>query len=97
MSEAGYSARNLFRLIKRQYGTVPVIQIPRRQHNMRARYRDILDTPEGKALTKQRQAVERAFSRLKGQRSLNNVTTRGLRKVTLNYYLSILAVQAIWT
>ncbi|MCH8870542.1 MAG: transposase [Chloroflexi bacterium] len=94
MADAGYSAKHLFRLIKRQYRAIPVIQIPKRQPNMRARYGDILDTPEGKALAKQRQAVERAFSRLKGQRSLNSVTTRGLRKVTLHCYLSLIAMQS---
>ena len=55
---------------------------------------EILTKPEGKALAKQRQAVERCFSRLKGQRSPNNITTRGLRKVTLHCYLSLIAMQA---
>lgn len=53
--------------------------------------------PEYKALYSQRQSVERAFSRLKGQRSLNHITTRGLRKVTLHCYLSLIAIQAIGT
>ena len=55
---------------------------------------EILTTPEGKALAKQRQAVERCFSRLKGKRSLNHVSTRGLRKVTAHCYLSLIAMQA---
>jgi hypothetical protein len=46
------------------------------------------------ALYSQRQAVERAFGRLKGQRSLNDVKVRRLRKVTLHCYLSLIAMQA---
>ena len=38
--------------------------------------------------------MERAFSRLKGQRSLNHITVRKLRKVTLQRYLSLIAMQA---
>ena len=48
----------------------------------------------GQALAKQRRVVERCFSRLKGQRSLNHITTRGLGKVTLHCYLSLVAMQA---
>lgn len=54
-----------------------------------------MDTPEYKALAKQRQAVERVFSRLKYQRSLNHITVRGLRKVTAHCYLSLIAIQAV--
>jgi len=50
--------------------------------------------PEHKALRKQRQAMEREFSRLKGQRSLNHITVRGWRKVTAHCYLSLIAMQA---
>ena len=51
-------------------------------------------SPEWKALYSQRQAVERAFSRLKGQRSLNHITVRRRRKVTVHCYLSLIAMQA---
>ena len=51
-------------------------------------------SPEWKAVYKQRQAVERAFSRLKGQRSLNHITVRRRRKVTAHCYLSLIAMQA---
>ena len=33
-------------------------------------------------------------SRLKGQRSLNHITVRGLRKVTVHCYLSLIVLQA---
>ncbi|MDA0988781.1 MAG: transposase [Chloroflexi bacterium] len=51
--------------------------------------------PSWKALYSQRQAVERAFSRLKGQRSLNHIRVRGIRKVTVHCYLSLMALQAL--
>ena len=54
-----------------------------------------MKTPEWKALLKQRTAVERVFSRLKGQRSLNHITVRGWRKVTVHCYLSLIAMQAV--
>ena len=47
------------------------------------------------SLYKQRQAAERAFSRLKGQRSLNHIRVRGLRKVTAHCYLSVIALQVV--
>ena len=86
--------RKFMRHVKRQYRAIPIVNIPKHYTKFRAMYADILDSPEGKALSKQRQAVERAFSRLKGQRSLNSVTTRGLRKVTLHCYLSMISMQA---
>ena len=52
-------------------------------------------SPEWKALYKQRQAVERAFSRLKGQRALNRITVRQRRKVTVHCYLSLIVMQAV--
>jgi transposase len=54
----------------------------------------VQNTLEGKSLYRQRQAVERAFSRLKGQRSLSHITVRRLRKVTAHCYLSLIAMQA---
>ena len=52
------------------------------------------ETPGFGVLRKQRQAVERAFSRLKGQRSLNHITVRGKWKVTAHCYLALIAMQA---
>ncbi len=46
-------------------------------------------------LYKQRQAVECAFSRLKGQRSLNHIRVRGLKKVTAHCYMSVIAMQVV--
>ena len=50
--------------------------------------------PEWTALYKYRQAVERTFSRLRGQRSLNHITVRRLRKVTAHCYLSLIPMLA---
>ena len=44
--------------------------------------------------TKQREAVERAFLRLKGQRALNHITVWRRRNVTVHCYLSLIAMQA---
>ena len=49
--------------------------------------------PEFKALYRLRPAVERVFSRLKGQRALNNIIVRSKRKVTAHCYLSLIAYQ----
>ena len=53
------------------------------------------NTVSWKALYGQRTAVERAFSRLKGQRSLNHITVRGKQKVTAHCYLALIAMQAV--
>ena len=50
-------------------------------------------TEEWAALYRLRGAVERAFSRLKGQRALNKITVRRKGKVTLHCYLSEIAMQ----
>ncbi|MBI4295038.1 MAG: transposase [Chloroflexi bacterium] len=50
-------------------------------------------SPEWKAVFRTRGAVERTFSRLKGQRALNRVTVRRLPKLTVHCYLSLLAMQ----
>jgi hypothetical protein len=63
-------------LIHRQYRAIPVIDIPSNQKKALATYADQLTLPESAALKKQRTAVERVFSRLKGRRSLNRVTVR---------------------
>ena len=94
MADAGYSSKHFLKLVHRQYRATPVVQINPSHKRLKERWGPILKTPEGKALAKQRQAVERVFSRLKGQRSLNHITTQGLRKVTAHCYLSLIAMQA---
>lgn len=93
MAGAGYSGTRLFQLIRRQYDATPIIQVNRSHRKKLAREYQAEQTPEWKALYKQRQAVERAFSRLKVQRALNKITVRGLAKVTVHCYLSIMVLQ----
>ena len=79
LAAKGYSGRPLFVTIHRQYGARPIIDILPGHKKLLAEMGEERKTPEWKALYKQRQAVERAFSRLKGQRSLNHIRVRGLR------------------
>ncbi len=94
MADAGYSSRQLNHHVRRQYNTKPIIKVNKGHKRLMSEFRDAMNEPWWKALYNQRQGVERAFSRLKGQRSLNHVTTRGWRKVTLHCYLALLAMQA---
>ena len=94
LADAGYSSMALHRLIKWQYWAKPVIDLHPQHKRLRQRSGDFYQSVEWKAVYKQRQAVERAFSRLKGQRSLNHITVRRRRKVTVHCYLSLIAMQA---
>lgn len=94
MGDKGYSSQELRDLIHRQYRAMPVIDIPSNQKKALAKYAEQLILPEYAALRRQRGAIERVNSRLKGQRSLNQITTRGLRKVTVHCYLALIAMQA---
>jgi len=94
MADAGYSSKDLFALIRRQYRAEPVIQVNKSHKKLIERFGVWENAETWKALFGQRTAVERAFSRLKGQRSLNHITVRGLRKVTVHCYLALIAMQA---
>ena len=95
LADAGYSSAALHRLIVRQYTATPVIDLNPKHKRGRTRNDGFYRSPEWKALYKQRQSVERAFSRLKGQRALNKIRVRGLRKVTVHSYLALIAMQAV--
>ena len=92
MADMGYSSKELFRLVRRQYRTQPVIDVNPTHKALRRREADSYKTPEWKALCKQSTAVERAYSRLKGDRSLNDIKVRPWRKVTLHCYRSLIAM-----
>ena len=81
---AGYSNKNLFALVRRQYRAEPIIMVNRTHKKLVERFGIWQKTVTWGALYSQRQDFERVFSRLKGQRSLNNITVRGLSKVTLH-------------
>jgi len=93
LADQGYSGRPLFGLIRRQYKAEPIIQV--NKAHKRLALAEPQWSPEWTALYKQRQSVERSFSRLKGQRSLNHIRVRGLRKVTAHCYLALISMQAV--
>jgi transposase len=94
MADKGYSSKAFLALVHRQYRSTPVVDLHPSHKRLRETHGETMATPEWKALYRQRQSVERAFSRLKGQRSLNHIRVRRLRKVTLHCYLSLIALQA---
>ena len=95
MADAGYCGRKFFALVKRQYRAIPIVQIPPSYKRLRQELGAAVNSAEYKALLKQRQAVERCFSRLKGQRALNKIRVRGRWRVTVHCYLSLIALQAV--
>ena len=64
MADAGSSSKDLFRLLRRQYRTKPVIEINAGQKCLLAHEADSYRTPQWKALYKQRTGVERAYFHL---------------------------------
>ncbi len=94
MADKGYSGKALLNLIRWQYSSMPVVDIHPTHKRLLKEWAETYKTPEYRALSRQRTSVERAFSRLKGQRSLNHIRVRGLRKVTVHCYLSLIAMQA---
>ena len=77
-----------------QWAAEPVIDLHPTHRALREHVGEWYRSPEWKAIYKQRQAVERSFSRLKGQRALNRITVRRRRKVTAHCYLSLISMQA---
>ena len=95
MADKGYSGRPLYGHVRKQYGAEPIIQVNPGHRKLMAQIGMWEKTETWKTLYKQRQSVERAFSRLKGQRSLNNITVRRRMKVTLHCYLALIVMQAL--
>jgi len=89
IADAGYSSTKLRQAIKGRYHAKPIIKA-----NPTHKAAKEPETAAFRALYSQRQAAERVFSRLKGQRSLNYITVRGRSKVTAHCYLSLIALQA---
>ena len=94
MADKGYSGAKLYATVKKRYRTQPIIDPNVRHKRFAEMTAEMRQTPGWKALYRQRVSVERAFSRLKGQRSLNHIRVRGLRKVTVHCYLSLIALQS---
>ena len=93
--DAGYSSREIFHLVRSHFKSQPAIKLNPQHKTLLRSEGPRQSTPEYTALFSQRQAVERCFSRLKGQRSLNHITVRRRMKVTLHCYLSLLVMQGI--
>ena len=74
MADAGYSSVDFFMLVRGQYRATPIIDVnPSHKRILGQAYQgDFYRSPKWEALSKQRPAVERVSSRLKGQRSLNH-------------------------
>ena len=95
IGDKAYSGRRLFHHIREQYQAQPIIDVMPVHKTLRQSTLAERSTVAWKALYKQRTVIERMFSRLKGQHSLNNITVRGRWKVTVHCYLSLIAMQAI--
>ena len=65
IADAGYSSKKLISTIRWQYSSTPVIQLNKGHRKLIERLGEQMRTPEMRALSRQRQAVERVFSRLK--------------------------------
>lgn len=94
MADKGYSSSAFISLVSKQYWASPIVKIHPNHKKLLNKWRPVTSMPEWQALYQQRTSVERTFSRLKEQRALNHLTTRGLRKVTVHCYLSMIALQA---
>jgi transposase len=87
--DAGYSSKKLRTMIRWQYRAQPIIKV-NRTHKKAL----FPETDEWRAIYSKRTSVERLFARLKGHRRLNNITVRGIRKVTVHCFISLIVVQA---
>ncbi len=90
-ADAGYSSKDIRRLIRRQYKALPVI-MPNRGH-LKA-VRTTVKTPEWRRVYGMRTGIERLFGRLKSHRRLDSVTVRGRYKVTVHSLLPMIVAQA---
>ena len=88
--DAGYDSNELRMIIKRQWRAEPIIKARKTHKKWIA-----VETPEWQLIFNRRTAVERAFSRMKTQRRLNNITVRHRRKVTIHSLIPIIVTQAV--
>ena len=95
IADSGYTGARLDRLIRRQFWAKPIIQTNKSHKLTHAKAAPIEALAGWKALYRQRTAVERVFSRLKGQHALNSIRVRRRAKVTVHCYLSLIALQAM--
>ena len=93
LADKGYSSWPLYSLLKGQYKTQSIIDPNPQQKRYAEMTAAMRATPGWQALYKQRVSVERAYSQLKRMHSLNQIKVRGLKKVTVHCYLSLISLQ----
>jgi IS5 family transposase len=97
MADAGYTGLKLERLLDRQFGITPIIPTNAGHKHRHAKAAPIEASSGWKALFKQRTAVERVNSRLKGQHALNSIRVRRRAKVSAHCFLALVALQTVAT
>lgn len=90
--DAGYSSDYIRKAIKKQYHAEPIID-PNPAHKRAVAKTE--KTPEWKEIYNRRTAVERLNGRLKAHRKLNSVRVRGLFKLRVHTFLSVITCQAL--
>jgi len=96
IADAGYSSKEIFHLIRSQFKSQPAIKLNPQHKTLLRGEGPKQATAEFQALGRQRQSVERAFSLLKRNWALNNITTQGIRKVTTHCYLALIVMQTAY-
>jgi hypothetical protein len=89
LCDAGYNSESLRKKIKKQFRSRAIIKSRKTDKSI------VSETPEWKLIYDRRVSVERVFSRMKGHRRLNNVTVRGLRKVSVHSLIPVIVIQAV--
>jgi len=92
LADKGYSSKKLRQAIRQHYWATPVIH-PNPGHKSAVREIERL-LPNWRAIYRQRASVERLNGRLKGFFRLNSIRVRGIQKVRVHMFLSILTLQA---
>ncbi len=91
LADAGYSSEEFRQFIKRQYRAEPLVKTNASHKKAIQLYPE---TPEWKKIYNRRVSVEHVFGRLKEHRKLNSVRVRGLRKVEVHCFMSVIVLQA---
>ncbi|MBI4267799.1 MAG: transposase [Chloroflexi bacterium] len=91
IADSAYSSEKFRQHVRRQYRSETIIK-PNAAHKRAVKAYP--ETPEWQHIYNRRTSVERVFSRLKGQRRLNYVRARGIRKVSIHCLLSMITLMA---
>jgi hypothetical protein len=101
VADAGYDARNNY-FVTLKHHAIPIIAYNRRRKPKGTTGRKLdrilpilRNSPEWKKYYDLRGAVERQFSELKEQLGMNNLTLRGMERVTIHLCISLIVLLAI--